>query len=217
MSEQSLPDAVTETAKAVSDWQVRTAKMESQARDLDAVVAKSIKIIEDQALQALLGSSDAKFKIATARNAKAEAESELAVIGIALPAAKLQLSEAEAAAQSARGALARHHAEREMRRRIEIAARVDVAIAALAAALHEFDDSGTDIMNHDVLPHNMFGSSAISRSAEIAGHRRVRSALPKSFLRYYPDASHESMPATTLEASEIQMWSLPEEPAAKAA
>jgi hypothetical protein len=138
-------------------------------------------------------------------------------VGHALPAARAALAEAEAAAKSTRAALARFQAEIEMRRRIGIAAKVDAAIAALAAALKEFDGSGQEIAGLDLLPHGMFGTASISRVDEIAGARRIRAALPKTFLRYYPGALHEERPAMSLEASEIQVWSLPEKPAAKAA
>jgi hypothetical protein len=216
--EKTLQDAVTETVSAVSDWKEKNRSLDAQARDLDGIITAATTHREDKALSALLGDANAKAAIAKARAQQYEAEQELADIArYAKPAAAEALAAAEIAAQSARGALARHQAEIEMRRRIGIAAKIDAAIAALAAALKEFDAAGSEIASLDVLPRDMFGSSSISRTEEIAGSRRIRAALPKSFLRYYPGALLEERPAMSLEASETAVWSLPDEPAAKAA
>jgi hypothetical protein len=217
--EEKLAADVAATSSTVSDWRSKIASLESQAAELNGVVTKAIASREGHALSALLGDARAKAAISSARASQHLAEEELAdVINYAIPASKTALAAAEAAAASARGALAKHRAEIEIRRRIGIAAKVDAAIAALAAALKEFDDSGTGITSLDVLPHGMFGSSAISRFEEIVGARRVRSALPKSFIRFYPGALHEEMPAASLEASETRIWNLPpEQPEKKAA
>jgi hypothetical protein len=159
-----------------------------------------------------LGSADAKADIARARNQQREAEEEIAdLIRFSIPAAQEALATAEREHKAACGALERHEAEIEMRLRIRDAAEVDDAIIVLVAALKKFEARGSTIMGFDVLPGGMMGSSTISRTAEIVGHRRIRAALPKSFLNFYPGALHEETPATSLEASERRTWSLPEE------
>jgi hypothetical protein len=212
-----LEKQVAEAEAVVALWRNNRAKIETAIADANARLVKAAAHRKASALDASLGNPKATAEIVQLRTEHAAAEGDLADLGNALNDATLKVTEAEAAAASARAALSRHLGELEMRRRIDIAAKVDAAIAALAAALKEFDAAGSEITSLDVLPHGMMGSSAISRTEEIAGNRRIRAALPKSFLRYFPGSLHEERPAQSLEASETAVWSLPEAATAKAA
>jgi chromosome segregation ATPase len=215
--QKHLEQKVAETAGAVDLWKKNQVRIEAAISDANDRLAKAAAHRKASALDASLGNPKATAELAQARAEHAAAQGDLADLGNALNDAVAKLAEAEVAARSARAALARFQAEIEMRRRIGLAARVDAAIAALADALKEFDAAGSEITSLDALPHGMMGSSAISRTEEIAGNRRIRAALPKSFLRYFPGSLHEERPAQSLEASETAVWSLPAEPTAKAA
>jgi hypothetical protein len=108
---------------------------------------------------------------------------------------------------SARHELARFEAGFLARERVKAAARIDTLISELSAALTDFDKLGHQIGNMPgLLPTNPH-MSGISRIEEIRGDQRVRSALPKVWLRFFPGALHSERAQMTLEASEIQIWS----------
>jgi chromosome segregation ATPase len=217
MQKQLLERRVEETAGAVAHWQQNKARIETQIADATARRAKAATLRKAVALDASLGNPKAIADLAQARAEHAAATGDLADLSNALDDAAPKLADAEAAAASAHRALTKHHAEIRMRRRIGRAARVDAAIAALAAELQEFDADGADIANTpDTLPAaNMFGTSSIGRLDEITGNRRLRAALAAAMgtrlEKVFPNANYDEKRPETLTSSEARIWNLPPE------
>jgi hypothetical protein len=212
--EEMLSVAATSAAAFVADWKDRVISLESQARDLDGVVARSVAAREGHALSALLGDSKAKFAISTARSAQQEAESDLGDIGIALPAAKLQLDIAVKEAASARRALALVHAKKLMHQRVAAAAMIDAGNAMTAKGYADFERLGKELQNFPDLDITHGGS--LSHYENVTGDRRIAASLPPFFLKLFPGIWN-SDPRRSLAESERDFWQLPPEENAKAA
>ena len=203
---KALEGTVVTTSDAVSAWKTNQAKIETAIADANDRLAKAEALRKDFALDANLGNVQATTAIAKARAESTNAEHDRSDLQHALSQAGVKLAEAEAAAIQARHHLGRHQAGLLMRQRIRVAARIDAAIAEFSAAYSEFDDLGHKIKTMpDLLARNLHG---MANSEEVDGNRRLRSALPRVFLRFFVGALHEERPAMSLEASEIQTWAL---------
>jgi predicted nucleic acid-binding Zn-ribbon protein len=216
---KALEGTVVTTSDAVSAWKTNQAKIETAIADANDRLAKAEGRRKALALDANLGNATAIAEIAKARTESARAEQDLSDLQHALSDAGKKLNETEAAAAQARHSLALHQAKILMRERISVAAKLDSIIAEFTAALGEYDRLAHEIKSvPNLLARNLHGSMA--NGEQIDGDRRVRSALPRVMLRFYRGALHEESPAMSLEASEIQTWSLApilETPTSKAA
>jgi hypothetical protein len=202
--EQKLQDAVTATASTVSDWRSKIASLESQAAELNGVVAKAIASREDKALPALLGNSNAKFAISTARTAQQAAEEDLRDISHALP----QLDNALRDAAAARRALALVQAGKLMRQRVAAAAMIDQGNAMSASGYSDFERLGKELQNFPDLDIGHGGS--LSHHENVTGYRRIAASLPPFFLKLFPGIWN-SDPRRSLAESEAAFWQLPPE------
>jgi chromosome segregation ATPase len=207
MSKAELEKTIADTAKAVEGWQSNIKKIESQIANAHSRLEKSEAQRKRFALDASLGNAQATAAISAARAEAAAAAGDVNDLGHALSQAKARLIEAEGEAKRARHELGRFEAMCRMRERVKAAARIDAVISEFSAALAEFDKLGRQIANMPgVLASDRLGSTSISQMEEIQGNRRMRSALPQVFLRFFPGALHEERPKMDLEKSEIQTW-----------
>jgi hypothetical protein len=215
---ETLQAAVTAATENVSSWRGKIASLESQAAELSGIIAKSTAAREGRALSSLLGDPAAKAAITKARAEQHLAQEELADIArYALPAAQEALLAAEREAQSARTALAHHQADLMKRERIQIAAQIDDAIAALLLLVDKFDSVGASIANvPDLYPLNAFGTG-MGQLDEIRGDRRLRAAISKRFEKIYPGAGFDEKRKESLFDSETRIWNLPPEQSDKKA
>jgi predicted nucleic acid-binding Zn-ribbon protein len=203
---KALEADVVTTADAVSTWKTNQARIQTAIADANDRLAKAEALRKDFALDANLGNAQATTGIAKARAEYTNAEHDLSDLQHALSQVGVKLAEAEAAASQDRHHLALHQAKCLMRERIAVAAKLDSIIGEFSAALAEYDRLGHAIKTvPDLLARNIHG---MAHGEEIEGNRRVRSALPRVFLRFFPGALHEERPAMSLEASEIQTWAL---------
>jgi hypothetical protein len=206
---QSLEKAVSEAEAKVADWRRSIAAIETQMNTANATLARASEHRAAHALQASLGAAAALEAVKHARGELHNASQTIEDLQISLPEAQAHLAEAEKCAASARHELARFEAGCLARERVKAAARIDTLISELSTAFAVFDKLGHQIGNMaGLLPTNphMSGMS-MSRTEEIRGDQRVRSALPKVWLRFFPGALHSERAPMTLEASEIQIWS----------
>jgi hypothetical protein len=206
---EHLNKKVEEAAAVVAEWKNTIAKIETQFNIANLALANAKKAREAHALKAAMGDADAIAAIKHARSEQLTAEQTIGDLKVALPEAEAQLDAAKKAATFAQHELSRFEAGCLMRERVKVAARIDALLCEFSTAFADFDRLGNQIANMPGLlranPH-MHGSS-ISQTEEIQGNRRVRSALPKVWLRFFPGALHEERPKMTLEASELQTWS----------
>jgi len=93
-----------------------------------------------------------------------------------------------------------------MRERIEVAGKIDAVISDFTRLFNEYEKLGHEIINMDVMPHNMF-SSANHEGA--IGLRRVRAALSKPFDKIVPQTLFDEMKWENLATTEARQWSLP--------
>jgi hypothetical protein len=206
---QRLEKAVIETAAVVAEWKNTVAKIQTEFNIAALARDNAKKARATHALKAAMHDAHAVAEIKAAWAAQTAAEQTLANLAEALPAAEEELAAAIKAETSAIHELARFEARCLARERVKAAARIDTLISELSAAFADFDKLGHQIGNMPgLLPTNphMSGMS-ISRTEEIRGDQRVRSALPKVWLRFFPGALHSERAQMTLEASEIQIWS----------
>jgi hypothetical protein len=205
---QRLEGQVIEKAAIVAEWRSTIAKIETELNVATLARDNATKGRETHALKAAMGETHAVSEIKHARAAQTAAEQTIADLAVALPAAGAELAVAEKAAESARHAMARFEAGCLARERVKAAARIDTLILEFTTALADFDKLGTQIGNMPGLmptnPH--MGGMPMSRIEEIRGDQRVRSALPKLWLRFFPGALHSERATSTLEASETLMW-----------
>jgi hypothetical protein len=206
---QVLEKRVEETAEVVRGWKNTVSQITTERNVATMARDKAKNTRATHALKAAMHDTHAVSEVKAAWAAQTAAEQTLANLAEALPAAEQELAAANKAETSARHALARFEAGCLARERVKAAARIDTLISELSAAFSDFDKLGLQIGNTPgLLPDNphMAGMS-ISRTEEIRGDLRVRSALPKVWLRFFPGALHSERPALTLEASERQIWS----------
>jgi hypothetical protein len=156
-------------------------------------------------MAARLGNETAIAAIKHARSEQHTAEQDIVDLQLALPEAQAQLASAERAAASARHAVAKVIAEQKMRVRVEVAGKIDAAIADFTRLFNEYEKLGHEIINTDVLPQQMFGS--VNHDGAI-GLRRVRAALSKPFDRIMPNALRDEMNKEDLATSEARHWNL---------
>jgi hypothetical protein len=204
-----LEKQVASTADVVQQWRNTIAQIETRLNAANLVRTNAKGTREAHALRAQMGNADSVAAVKNARGEDRDAAATIEDLSVALPAAEQELAAANKAEALARHELVRFEAGCLARERIEAAARIDTLISELSAAFSDFDKLGVQIGNMPgLLPENphMSGMS-ISRTEEIRGDQRVRSALPKVWLRFFPGALHSERAKTTLEASEIQIWS----------
>ena len=207
MTKAALEKSVVDTARIAEEWASNVSKIEVQIANAHSRLEKSESQRKRFALDASLKNPDAIAGIAKARAEQSAAEGDQADLSHALSQAKARTIEAESEAKIARKDLAGYQAELQMRQRIQVAARLDAVIAEFSLAFQEFEKLGHQIATvPDLFARNMHG--AMSQAEEIAGDLRVRSALPKWFLKFFPGALHHERPQMSLEASEIQTWNL---------
>jgi hypothetical protein len=211
-----LEKQITETAAVVTDWKGSIAKMEHQLGVAGEALAKAKKHREVHALKASLGDATAITAVKHARAEQHTAEQDIDDLKIALPEAEAQLAEAEKSATQARQALAKHHAQKIMRSRVEAAARMDGAFAEATAAYADFERLGRELQS---FPDLNFGSSGNTSYWEnIAGFRRIAAALPTFFVKLFPPSWKNEDARRPLAEAEAHFWQLPPETgAAKAA
>jgi hypothetical protein len=206
--QKQLEAKVSETAASVTNSKNSIAKIQTQLNSANLALTRARKERESHALQASLGDATAVAAIKAARDAQRDAEALLDDLRVALPAAEASLAEAEKAAASAKAALSRFVAEGLMRKRIENAAQIDAWLAAGASLFDVRAKLGTEIVNMDVMPRTMHGTSNYE---EAMGARRLRASLPAWISKLFPGAVHDEMPRQPLAISEAQFWSLPPE------
>ena len=207
MSKAELDKSIADTAKVVESWKSNIEAIEAQIANAHSRLEKSETQRKRFALDASLKNPDAIAGIAKARADQSAAEGDQADLRHALSEAAARLIEAEREAKIARHELGRFEAMCLIRERVKVAARIDAVISEFSAAFAEFDNLGRQIANMPgVLASDTLGSTSISQMEEIQGNRRMRSALPQVFLRFFPGALHEERPKMDLEKSEIQTW-----------
>jgi hypothetical protein len=207
MKTQTLEEAVAAAAETVTDWRAKIASIEEKIAAEDRAIAIAKQHREQHALAATLGDANAIAAIKKARSEQLNAEQILADLRIALPAAAAELVAAEKAAESARRALAKLQAEEIMRKRIEVAAELDVAVATVARLYGDYEKLGREIVNMpDILPRSVAG---VSNFEAAIGARRVRASLPAFFWRLFPGAINDEMKQESLATSEARFWNLP--------
>jgi hypothetical protein len=204
---QQLEKTVTETAAVVIEWKNTISGIEAQFQTANLALAKAKKIREANALKASMGDAAAVAAVKLARAEQLAAEQTILDLEIARPAAQAQLAAAEKAAESARCELAKFHAEKLMRKRIDVAAELDVAIADFARLYVEYEKLGREVVAMDALPRSLHG---MANHEGAVGLRRVRASLPSFFWRLFPGALHDEMKHEPLATSEARFWSLPE-------
>jgi hypothetical protein len=203
MSKADLDKAVADTAKTVESWQSNIKSIESQIANANSRLEKSEAHRIRFALDASLGNAQATAEIASARAEAAAAAGDGNDLSHALSQGKERLIEAEGEAKRARNNLARFEAEVLMKKRIEVAGQLDKVIADFANFYARYAELGAQIVNMDVLPHTMHGTSNYEGAA---GARRVAAALPTLFLKFYPGALHDEMKKENLAITEARFW-----------
>jgi hypothetical protein len=200
-----LQDQVDKAAAVVVEWQDTIASIASQFETANRSIAAAKRVRETHALRAARGDADAIAEIQRARNEQFLGEQTVGDLKVALKGAEEQLATAKREAEKAQFALAKHDAEILMRERVKVAAHMDALIAEFSAALAEFDKLGGQIVNTPGLfTPNIHG--VMAHFEETEGNRRIRSALPKAFLRFFPGSYNDERPRMALEASERTMW-----------
>jgi hypothetical protein len=209
MQKHHLEKQIADAAAVVTDWKNTIANIETQFHAANLALANAKKVREAYALKAAMGDADAVASVKHARGEQHSAEQTVADLKVALPEAEAQLAAAVKAMAFAQHELSRFEAECLAQERVRVAARIDVLITEFSNVFSDYDRLGSEIANMPgLLPTNPLAvGSSISRMEEIEGNRRIRAALPKVFLRFYPGALHSERPSMTLEASEIQIWS----------
>jgi predicted nucleic acid-binding Zn-ribbon protein len=177
---QHLEKQVSETAAVVADWKNSIAKIETQFNVAGLALARAKKTREAHALKAAMNDAAAVAAIKDARAEQLAAEQTIDDLKIALPEMEAQLADAERAAASARHQLAKFAAEVLMKRRIDVAGKLDAVIADFSRLYAEYEKLGREIVNMDVMPRDMHGG--ISNHEGAVGARRVRASLPAFFL-----------------------------------
>jgi hypothetical protein len=203
-----LTKALTDATRIVEEWAANIRKIESALANANTRLEESEARRKEFALDASLENPQAIEEITKARAEHANSDQEIADLQHALGGARLKLAAAEKAEASARYELAHLEAGCLARERVKIAAKIDALISEFSAALASFDELGNRIVHMPgLLPSDPRAPGmTISRTEEIEGNRRVRSALPRVWLRFFPGALHEERAKMTLEASEIQTW-----------
>jgi hypothetical protein len=207
--QQHLQKQLEEATEVVRNWKGTVAQISTELNSASADIHKAKDTRATHALKAAMGDSHAVSEIKAARSAEAEATAKLADFAVALPAAEQELATASKVEAAARHELVRFEAGCLARERIEAAAVIDALISKLSAAFSDFDKLGVQIGNMPgLLPENpLMSGMSISRTEEIRGDQRVRSSLPKLWLRFFPGALHSERAMSTLEASEMLIWS----------
>ncbi len=201
----ALQHVVEDSARVVSDWKTNQAKIQTAIADANARLAKAEAHRARFVLDANLGKPDAIEEVAKARAEHAAALGDLANLGQALGDAKARLGEAEREAANSRNQLARFEAERLIRKRVEVAARIDAISADLASAFGEFENLGKEIMSR---PTHIMHHGMVTACESAVGLARVASALPAfvKTLRF-----DHGMKPEKLEVAEAKFWNLPPE------
>jgi len=216
VSKAALEKQVEDTSACVTEWKRALANIEQQFQAANLARATAKKRREANALKASMADPGAVAAVKQERGEQQAAEQTIEDLKVALPEAQAQLATAEKTPASARHELAMFHAQLLMRKRIEVAARIDAAIAEFSAAFKEFEKLGREIEAvPDLLARNLHG--VMSQVEEVAGLRRVAAALPGYFTKFFPGALHDERPKTPLAASETTLWGLHDEKNSKAA
>jgi hypothetical protein len=212
---EHLEQQVTDSAAVVQAWSNAIARLETELNTANLAVLRAKKQREAHGLKAAMGDAVAQAAVRDARQEQQSAEATIGDLEISLPQARTELASAEKAAAGARAELAGFMARHLMRKRVEVACKIDSAIADLAKLLLEFESLGRDISNADTRT-NMFGMSSNHESA--IGLRRVRAAFGgKIFDRIFPNAQYDEMKKQSLATAEATHWNLPAAEEVKAA
>ncbi|WMT77454.1 hypothetical protein [Bradyrhizobium sp. Ash2021] len=214
MQKQQIEQQAETAAAIAADWKNSIAKIETQLNVAGLALMRAKKQREVHALKASLGDPAAIEAIKAARSEQHTAEQTISDLRIALPEAEANLAIAEKAAESARRALARFAAEGLMRKRVDVAAQIDIVTADFARLYAEYERLGREIINMEALPRS---SAGMNDHDGATGARRVRASLPKFFWRLFPGAITDEMKHEPLAVSESRYWNLAPEQAEKAA
>jgi hypothetical protein len=212
--QKQLEQHVSETAAVVSDWKKSVGDISTQLNIASVAFMRAKKAREAHALKAAMGEPAAIEAIKHARSDQLTSEATIGDLKISLPEAEAQLAIAERASASARHDLAEFNAIVLKRKRIEIAGELDKVVADFARIYGEYNDLGAAIVNMDVLPRTMHGTSNYE---DAIGARRVRASLPKFFWKIFPGSLHDEMKTENLATTEARFWNLPEPEKSRAA
>jgi hypothetical protein len=211
-----LEDQVAKTSAVAAAVHAKIAGLEIHVADWTKVAATAAQLREQHALPGLTGDASAAAATKKAIADQREAEQNLETLALAIPPARVQLAEAERAAQGARSALAKFQSDIKKRERIDVSAEIDAVMAGdLAKLWGRYEALGREILNMpDAVP--MSSSFGKLNHEGIMGLRRVAAASPKFMISWFPRALHDEMKKESLATSEARFWNLPiEQPADK--
>jgi hypothetical protein len=209
-NEQTLKDHVAKTAAEAAAAHAKIRGLEIQVTDWNAAIAKATADRERYALPGLSGDASAAAATKKAIAEQREAEQNLETLALALPAARVELDNAERAAAAARHALAMMQAGKLMHQRVDVSGRMDVKFAELQALHIEWTTLGKQLQSFPGLDLSQGGSMA--RWEECIGTKRLAGAAPVFLTKLGAADPSQRAP---LAVSEARFWSLPapEQPA----